>query len=262
VIGNADVERLFDRYGYDDTYSAGWAAWYGPVERLLTLVRLQAEKRRRASGDWSPTVWSPVERLWWLRFERWWRRVVADAQRQERACEALGVPFPLVGSAMRAGERPEDALGKAAVIAEARERALTLVPVNHAMPRPWVWCHEDQAGRSELLPVVYAYDWDPETHPDRYGFADRWSPGETVVVPVEELPVDAVVVSSPVRPVAPRALPEAVEDAEVVDGPGASTAEAPADEPRERRRSSSGSGVVRWYPIDPSTGIVGWGDPL
>jgi hypothetical protein len=219
--------EALDRYGYDGKHTGGWATAYVHFERLLHLLRLRIEQRRR-NGPLLDTkrIEAPMERLFDLRLEKWCGIVGADAERQALACEALGIECPL--------EQPghvdadlETQIRREAILVEARERAAVMHP--RGCQRQWRWPHERPSSAYDLRPVVYYADWDPETHQDFYGSADRWAPGETVVVSADEIPVEA-------KPVAPKPasryegearaeLNDGIEDAEVVDEPASSTTE-------------------------------------
>jgi hypothetical protein len=90
---------------------------------------------------------------------------------------------------------------------------------------------------------VYYADWDPVANPDYYGFAHLWAPGETVVIPAEEIAVEATPAPSKrtsrydVEPVAE--IEDGIEEAEVAQEP---PAEATETYPERRR---SGVLVVR-----------------
>jgi hypothetical protein len=223
------VWELLDRYGADGTYSRNWASFYGPTSRMLRLIELQIEKRRREGGDLTPPTRTDEERLFWLTFERFYLALQDDAERQCQVCLVLGI------------EPPEDVdpdgkvkarwnLEREAIVAVAREKAAELHPPSQT--RPWYWCHEERIGNLYLgehhdWPVVYAHDWNPETHPDLYGFADQWVEGEVLVIPADELPHEAEIVGPK-----PAQCYEAEPVAEIEDG-----VEVAEIVPEPRRRS-------------------------
>jgi hypothetical protein len=205
-----------ETYGEDGVYASGFA-FYPQLEQLVRLVLLECETRRRDGEPRQPT--DPSTRLYWLLFQRWLRGYEADHARQRRVAEILGLEWP-----------PPPPYGQ----------------------RGWVWGHELRHGRD--VPVVYPHDWDPETHPDVHGFAHRWTAGTTVVIGVDELPVDAELLDDEQdarrqrrpAPACARALSDAIDDAIVIPEPA-------------RRMPSLGPGrVIGTWAHD--TGFSPWPD--
>lgn len=149
----------------------------------------------------------------------WWR---ADAERQRRVAEVLGVSYPppafwpatmvypmLVRPAepLEPGEaerltsdgEPGHAAGVGWEIRSVLQACMG-VPVagwdaepSRRVPRPWLWCWELESmppgvlqwsdeGDPIVVPVVVPHDFDEVSMPDRYGFAGDARLGEPLVV--------------------------------------------------------------------------------
>jgi hypothetical protein len=210
-----------ERYAADGVYSHTWAWSYLKLERLVRLAILEMKKKEqdRINAGIPCTPQDPETRLFSLMFEKWSTAAADDAERQARACEALRIDFPF-NVPFVVGEDAERDARRTAVVAMAREKAAELVQAERS--RPWCWPHEPQPIGAPALPVVIPWDWNGSTHVDVYDVVDeRWTPGETVVVPVDELPVEAEPAPSRshAKPVSqPRAaLDDGIPEAEIVE---------------------------------------------
>lgn len=174
-------------YG-ESEFAAGWAL-FPRVDQMLRYLQLQAEKRRRA-GIAARIERSSELRLLGLMLERWCQLYFADRDRQHRVAEVLGIEWP---------------------------------PEPHHSIRPFVWCWEELPPTFDRA-LAYPHDWRRDEYPDLYGFGDEWRAGEPLVIPVDDVPVDAELVES-VRARRPRPTPRVdapglgsgIEDAEVID---------------------------------------------
>lgn len=195
-------------------YDGRHVAGWARLSPRLELLFLEAEKRR-GTVDVVRQRRTPDEQLFLLRIERWLRWLLADRDRQALVAHLLGV---------------QPGRGR----------------------RPFVWCWEHQP--AETLPVAYPSDWERDRWPDLYGLGHRWVEGEVLVIPVDEVPAEAVVVGEAVRVSSPappdaKALLDGIDEAEVVSEP----VERPLAEGRVRVRFNSPPKMIGTW--DPSSGF-------
>lgn len=219
-----ELSRLLSGYGYNGRSTSGWA-YLDKLEHALRLAFLRAEARKRADSERPSNAAveasDPGDRLYRLRLERWLRWHYADQRRQRRVCEALGLPWP----------------------PESRER-------------PWRWCWEvwPDWKLEEPSPVVYPADWArDELEPDLYGCGESWRPGEPLIVPYDEVPVDGVIVRDRTtrgHRVRPRITVEPDEPVALPGLPALPPAEEPEPEERSRRLPARWREVGTWDAID------------
>lgn len=144
----------------------GWAHRDHLEEALaVTVLRRKVREREEALGVRDPKQASQLtdeQRLRILEMRAYYATYLWNQRRQRSVCEALGLPWP-----------PDTAA--------------------HPTP-PWTWGWVRwselwaEGHRPIYRPVVYASDWDVERDgPDAWGYGERWTRGEVLVVTVEEL---------------------------------------------------------------------------